>query len=102
MTIELEAIALLLREQLQEELKAVVELHLYQNTQKGKINEVTFQLVIEKCGTRVLRHLYFGLRLDLWDQQEFRRTVSELVKKVIEPDLRRAIRAQQSLKAWSN
>lgn len=87
MTIDLEGVRAVLCRQMEIELNATVTGSVHSERQRGEIREVTFDLWIERNGTRINRHLYIVMRLALWSVEEFQRSVKMFCDTRIRPDL---------------
>lgn len=92
MLIDLEAIRALLSQQVAEELKSTVSCAIQSQRQNGPLIEVTFDLWIERLGTRINRHMFVVLNPDAINLEQFR----SVVKRFIKSELRRELVAQQS------
>jgi len=92
MLIDLEGIRAMLCQQVTEELKASVTCAIHSQRQNGPLFEVTFDLWIERLGTRINRHMFLVLNPDALDLGQFR----SVVKRFIKSELRRELVAQQS------
>lgn len=102
MTIDLEGVGAVLKQQLEHDLRAVVEVHVLQRIERDDIHEVTFQLVIDRCGTRFVRELFLVLRLGLWDTVAFQGMVRDFARTKIRQDLLKQFHKDLLSKAWSN
>lgn len=102
MTIDLEGVGAVLKQQLEHDLRAVIEVHVLERLQRDDIHEVTFQLVIDRSGTRIVRELFLVLRLGLWDTAAFQGMVRNFARTKIRPDLLKQFSKDLKSKAWSN
>ncbi len=87
MTINLEGVRAVLVEQLERELDATVTGSIQSHRERQDIVEVTFDLWIERTGTKIHRTLYVVLRMSCWDVAEFRKFVRMFCDKKIKRDL---------------
>lgn len=87
MTIDLEGIRAVLCRQIADELKATVTGAIHSQRQNGDLQEVTFDLWIERLGTRINRHLFLLLRPESMDMGQLNSLVKRYVKQFIRRDL---------------
>jgi hypothetical protein len=92
MLIDLEAIRAMLCQQITEELKASVTAAIHSQQQNGPLFEVTFDLWVERLGTRINRHMFVVLNPDAINLGQFR----SVVKRFIKSELRRELVVQQN------
>jgi hypothetical protein len=86
-TIDLESVRARLCLQLERELNATVTGSVYERRMRHGIEEVTFDLWIERCGTRINRRLFVAIRPQLWCDKTWSRLVHEFVDGFIRKDL---------------
>lgn len=92
MLIDLEEVRQMLCSQVAEELKATVTATIDSQRQNGPLFEVTFDLWIERLGTRINRKMFFVTNKDVLDIQKFRSVVRTFIKS----ELRRELVVQQN------
>jgi hypothetical protein len=100
--IDLEGVRALLCRQLEQELHASVTGSVSSSLQTDDLLEVTFDLWIEKAGTRINRQLFVVLRPDLWDIKAWREIVRGFVDSVIRKDFMRQHSRDLKAKAAMN
>lgn len=82
----------MLCQQISEELKAIVTATIDSQRQNGPLFEVTFDLWVERLGTRINRKMFFVTNTEVLDLGQFR----SVVKRFIKSELRRELVVQQN------
>lgn len=92
MSIDLDEVRDILCRQIAEELKATVTATLDSHRQNGPLFEVTFDLWIERLGTRINRKMFFVTNKEVLDIGQFQ----SVVRRFIKSELRRELVVQQN------
>jgi hypothetical protein len=102
MTIDLEGLRSVVCQVVSQELRADVTGSVHSNRIRGATIEVTFDLWIERCGTKINRHLFVVLRPQYWNCGDFEKLVCNYANTVISRDLLKQQNKDFSAKAGMN
>jgi hypothetical protein len=102
MTIDLEGVRAVLESCLADQLTASVKATVQSEKQRGTLQEVTFDLWIERYGSKFNQQLFMVLQMDAWDQTLFESSVRQIAEASIRKPFVRRIAHDFKKQAGSN